>query len=102
MLARLSSETALAPSRTRNRGSSHCWPLSLFCPHRQLLNSDIGRAWLRGVEPRVDHPPLASVDLSLYASAEAALAKIRSMERKLADEQGNLASTGPKKLPSRA
>ena len=27
-------------------------------------------------------------------------AKIRSMERKLADEQGTSASTGPKKLPS--
>ena len=70
----------------------------------QLLNGDIGRAslvfavwslaWITHLSP-------VWTFVCLYAGAEAFLtAKIRSMERKLADEQGGMASTGPKKLPS--
>ncbi len=106
MLARLSSETALAPFEDEEpRLPATAGLLSLFLPGTgQLLNGDIGRAslvfavwslaWITHLSP-------VWTFVCLYAGAEAFLtAKIRSMERKLADEQGNLASTGPKKLPS--
>lgn len=83
--------------------------LSLFLPGTgQLLNGDIGRAslvfavwslaWITHLSP-------VWTFVCLYAGAEAFLtAKIRSMERKLAEEQGGHAAlasaTGPKKLPS--
>ncbi len=106
MLARLSTETALAPFEDEEpRLPATAGLLSLFLPGTgQLLNGDIGRAslvfavwslaWITHLSP-------VWTFVCLYAGAEAFLtAKIRIMERKLADEQGNLASTGPKKLPS--
>jgi hypothetical protein len=106
MLARLSTETALAPFEDEEpRLPATAGLLSLFLPGTgQLLNGDIGRAslvfavwslaWITHLSP-------VWTFVCLYAGAEAFLtAKIRSMERKLADEQGTAASTGPKKLPS--
>ena len=106
MLARLSTETALAPFEDEEpRLPATAGLLSLFLPGTgQLLNGDIGRAslvfavwslaWITHLSP-------VWTFVCLYAGAEAFLtAKIRSMERKLADEQGGMASTGPKKLPS--
>lgn len=106
LLARLSTETALAPFEDEEpRLPATAGLLSLFLPGTgQLLNGDIGRAslvfavwslaWITHLSP-------VWTFVCLYAGAEAFLtAKIRSMERKLADEQGTVASTGPKKLPS--
>jgi hypothetical protein len=106
LLARLSTETALAPFEDEEpRLPATAGLLSLFLPGTgQLLNGDIGRAslvfavwslaWITHLSP-------VWTFVCLYAGAEAFLtAKIRSMERKLADEQGTPASTGPKKLPS--
>ncbi len=106
LLARLSTETALAPFEDEEpRLPATAGLLSLFLPGTgQLLNGDIGRAslvfavwslaWITHLSP-------VWTFVCLYAGAEAFLtAKIRSMERKLADEQGTSASTGPKKLPS--
>lgn len=106
ILARLSSETALVPFEDEEpRLPATAGLLSLFLPGTgQLLNGDIGRAslvfavwslaWITHLSP-------VWTFVCLYAGAEAFLtAKIRSMERKLADEQGMMASTGPKKLPA--
>jgi hypothetical protein len=106
LLARLSTETALAPFEDEEpRLPATAGLLSLFLPGTgQLLNGDIGRAslvfavwslaWITHLSP-------VWTFVCLYAGAEAFLtAKIRSMERKLADEQGTSASTGPKKLPA--
>ncbi len=106
LLARLSTETALAPFEDEEpRLPATAGLLSLFLPGTgQLLNGDIGRAslvfavwslaWITHLSP-------VWTFVCLYAGAEAFLtAKIRSMERKLADEQGAPASAGPKKLPS--
>jgi hypothetical protein len=106
LLARLSTETALAPFEDEEpRLPATAGLLSLFLPGTgQLLNGDIGRAslvfavwslaWITHLSP-------VWTFVCLYAGAEAFLtAKIRSMERKLADEQGTPASTGPKKLPA--
>ncbi|HEY0132498.1 MAG TPA: hypothetical protein VGB85_00425, partial [Nannocystis sp.] len=105
MLARLSSESALVPFEDEEpRLPATAGLLSLFLPGTgQLLNGDIGRAslvfavwslaWITHLSP-------VWTFVCLYAGAEAFLtAKIRSMERKLADEQGTMAS-GPKKLPA--
>ena len=104
MLARLSSESALVPFEDEEpRLPATAGLLSLFLPGTgQLLNGDIGRAslvfavwslaWITHLSP-------VWTFVCLYAGAEAFLtAKIRSMERKLADEQGTMVSTGPKKL----
>lgn len=105
MLARLSSESALVTFEDEEpRLPATAGLLSLFLPGTgQLLNGDIGRAslvfavwslaWITHLSP-------VWTFVCLYAGAEAFLtAKIRSMERKLADEQGTMAS-GPKKLPA--
>ncbi|MBA3549306.1 MAG: hypothetical protein H0T76_22770 [Nannocystis sp.] len=106
LLARLSTETALAPFEDEEpRLPATAGLLSLFLPGTgQLLNGDIGRAslvfavwslaWITHLSP-------VWTFVCLYAGAEAFLtAKIRSMERKLADEQGAPSGAGPKKLPS--
>jgi len=106
LLARLSTETALAPFEDEEpRLPATAGLLSLFLPGTgQLLNGDIGRAslvfavwslaWITHLSP-------VWTFVCLYAGAEAFLtAKIRSMERKLVDEQGSPVGTGPKKLPS--
>ena len=106
ILTRLTTETALMPFEDEEpRLPATAGLLSLFLPGTgQLLNGDIGRAslvfavwsmaWITHLSP-------VWTFVCLYAGAEAFLtAKIRSMERKLMDEQGTLASTGPKKLPS--
>ncbi len=106
LLSRLTTETALTPFEDEEpRLPATAGLLSLFLPGTgQLLNGDIGRAslvfavwslaWITHLSP-------VWTFVCLYAGAEAFLtAKIRSMERKLADEQGTLTSTGPKKLPS--
>jgi hypothetical protein len=106
LLARLSTDTALIPFEDEEpRLPATAGLLSLFLPGTgQLLNGDIGRAslvfavwslaWITHLSP-------VWTFVCLYAGAEAFLtAKIRGMERKLAEEQGNPAATGPKKLPS--
>lgn len=109
MLSRLTTETALMPFEDEEpRLPATAGLLSLFLPGTgQLLNGDIGRAslvfavwslaWITHLSP-------VWTFVCLYAGAEAFLtAKIRSMERKLAEEQGHTAlaaATGPKKLPS--
>ncbi len=106
-LTRLSPETSLVPFEDEEpRLPATAGLLSLFLPGTgQLLNGDIGRAslvfsvwslaWITHLSP-------VWTFVCLYAGAEAFLtAKIRSMERKLAEEQGNpSAGSGPKKLPS--
>ncbi|HEY8376147.1 MAG TPA: hypothetical protein VIK91_06645 [Nannocystis sp.] len=108
LLARLSSETAMAPFEDEEpRLPATAGLLSLFLPGTgQLLNGDIGRAslvfavwslaWITHLSP-------VWTFVCLYAGAEAFLtAKIRSMERKLAEDQHALppGAAGPKKLPS--
>jgi hypothetical protein len=109
LLSRLTTETALTPFEDEEpRLPATAGLLSLFLPGTgQLLNGDIGRAslvfavwslaWITHLSP-------VWTFVCLYAGAEAFLtAKIRSMERKLAEEQGHAAlgpATGPKKLPS--
>lgn len=110
LLSRLTTETALTPFEDEEpRLPATAGLLSLFLPGTgQLLNGDIGRAslvfavwslaWITHLSP-------VWTFVCLYAGAEAFLtAKIRSMERKLAEEQGGHAAlasaTGPKKLPS--
>ena len=108
LLARLSTETALVPFEDEEpRLPATAGLLSLFLPGTgQLLNGDIGRAslvfavwslaWITHLSP-------VWTFVCLYAGAEAFLtAKIRSMERKLAEDQHALPAgpTGPKKLPS--
>lgn len=107
LLARLSTETALVPFEDEEpRLPATAGLLSLFLPGTgQLLNGDIGRAslvfavwslaWITHLSP-------VWTFVCLYAGAEAFLtAKIRSMERKLAEEPGGPPTpTGPKKLPS--
>ncbi len=105
ILTRMSAETALVPFEDEEpRLPATAGLLSLFLPGTgQLLNGDIGRAslvfavwslaWITHLSP-------VWTFVCLYAGAEAFLtAKIRSMERKLADEQGSMA-IGPKKLAS--
>lgn len=110
LLSRLTTETALTPFEDEEpRLPATAGLLSLFLPGTgQLLNGDIGRAslvfavwslaWITHLSP-------VWTFVCLYAGAEAFLtAKIRSMERKLVEEQGQAAlspaATGPKKLPS--
>jgi hypothetical protein len=110
LLSRLTTETALTPFEDEEpRLPATAGLLSLFLPGTgQLLNGDIGRAslvfavwslaWITHLSP-------VWTFVCLYAGAEAFLtAKIRSMERKLVEEQGQAAlapaGTGPKKLPS--
>ena len=109
LLSRLTTETALTPFEDEEpRLPATAGLLSLFLPGTgQLLNGDIGRAslvfavwslaWITHLSP-------VWTFVCLYAGAEAFLtAKIRSMERKLVEEQGHAAlstATGPKKLPS--
>lgn len=108
LLARLSTETALAPFEDEEpRLPATAGLLSLFLPGTgQLLNGDIGRAslvfavwslaWITHLSP-------VWTFVCLYAGAEAFLtAKIRGMERKLAEESHALpaGAGGPKKLPT--
>lgn len=108
LLARLSAETALVPFEDEEpRLPATAGLLSLFLPGTgQLLNGDIGRAslvfavwslaWITHLSP-------VWTFVCLYAGAEAFLtAKIRSMERKLAEDNHALppGAAGPKKLPS--
>ncbi len=108
LLARMSAETALAPFEDEEpRLPATAGLLSLFLPGTgQLLNGDIGRAslvfavwslaWITHLSP-------VWTFVCLYAGAEAFLtAKIRGMERKLAEESRALpaGAAGPKKLPS--
>lgn len=109
LLSRLTTETALTPFEDEEpRLPATAGLLSLFLPGTgQLLNGDIGRAslvfavwslaWITHLSP-------VWTFVCLYAGAEAFLtAKIRSMERKLAEEQGQAAlgpASGPKKLAS--
>ena len=105
LLARLHHETALVPLEDEEpRLPATAGLLSLFLPGTgQLLNGDIGRAslvfavwslaWITHLSP-------VWTFVCLYAGAEAFFtAKIRSMERKLALEQG-AAATAKKQLPS--
>jgi hypothetical protein len=105
LLARMSTETALVPFEDEEpRLPATAGLLSLFLPGTgQLLNGDIGRAslvfavwslaWITHLSP-------VWTFVCLYAGAEAFLtAKIRSMERKMAEETAP-GVTGPKKLPS--
>ncbi len=102
------SETALAPFEEEEpRLPATAGLLSLFLPGTgQLLNGDIGRAslvfavwslaWITHLSP-------VWTFVCLYAGAEAFFtAKIRSMERKLAEEKalGRSTTPDPKKLPS--
>ena len=108
LLARLTTESALVPFEDEEpRLPATAGLLSLFLPGTgQLLNGDIGRAslvfavwslaWITHLSP-------VWTFVCLYAGAEAFLtAKIRSMERKLAEDQHALPAgpAGPKKLPS--
>ncbi len=103
-----SSETALTPFEEEEpRLPATAGLLSLFLPGTgQLLNGDIGRAslvfavwslaWITHLSP-------VWTFVCLYAGAEAFFtAKIRSMERKLAEEKklGRAGTSEPKKLPS--